>query len=124
MAIYSLSTSSCHWFHLVIVSLMHGFSKTEDRGNAVYPEVSSVTWPDSDMQPINIAVVKNLVTLPKYLKLTFLFLTQGDGGWGSLPYMPCSHNCDYGQNAVNGQNGFLVASKQSKYPKTVVLTIQ
>ena len=37
--------------------------------------------------------------------------------------MPCSHNCDRGQSAVNSQNGFLAAGQRSKYPKTVTLTV-
>ena len=38
--------------------------------------------------------------------------------------MPCSHNCDHGQSAVNGQNGFLVAGQRSKYPETVALIVK
>jgi len=38
--------------------------------------------------------------------------------------MPCSHNCDRSQSAVNGQNGFLAASQWSKYTKAVALTVK
>ena len=38
--------------------------------------------------------------------------------------MPCSHNCDHDQSAVNGQNGFLAAGQRSKYPKTVALIVK
>ena len=42
---------------------------------------------------------------------------------GSLPKggysrMPCSHNCDRGQSAVNGKNRVLAAGQRSKYPET------
>ena len=38
--------------------------------------------------------------------------------------MPCSHNCDHGQSAVNGQNRFLVAGQRSKHPETVALIVK
>ena len=43
-------------------------------------------------------------------------ISQGDGH----SHMLCSHNCDHGQSAGNGQNGFLAAGQRS--PKTVALT--
>ena len=41
------------------------------------------------------------------------------GGGEGHSHMPCSHNCDCGQSAVNSQNGVLAAGQQSKYPETV-----
>ena len=38
---------------------------------------------------------------------------------GDHSHMPCSHNCDHGQSAVNGPDGFLAAHQRSKYHKTV-----
>ena len=38
---------------------------------------------------------------------------------GGHSHMPCSHNCNRSQSAVNGQNGVLAAGQRSKYAETV-----
>ena len=60
---------------------------------------------------------------PEKSQVMFSICSQHTEEAGSLPkggysHMPCSHNCDRGQNVVNGKNGVLVAGQWSKYPET------
>ena len=61
-------------------------------------------------------VTSHTLVLRTWLAKPCVWLHQTRGGHS---HMPCSHNCDRGQSAVNGQNGVFATGQRSKYPETV-----